>query len=357
VIRTFVLANVSDRIVDPVPAPLVAPRVDAIGEVPVPLAHLDIAEFSAAVDASRSNAVLSLTTRRSFPPDTAGRVVDFHFLLDLDGNAETGGAGTAAAVPTDFTGVEFVVTIRARGLRVESVAARRWEPGARAFEPVDPKRISATLETLEAIPDFPFLRSAGPDGDGELPRFPVGELASVIVPAGLLSLPTASAFRVEYVTVDAASGVVDLARSPGMRFDLPVFPECRTEPGIVDRGDTATVFASGMLPDRDVHLLLGADEVGSGHTDAEGKVKLALPIPADARFGPRLVTVGALAVSADCSVTVRDPDSPPGDDAGEPSLFERCCRRLSVQLWVLIVLVLIVLIVLIVVVVRRRRSQ
>lgn len=342
-IRSFVLANMPDRIVDPVTPPLVAARVDGIGEIPSPSEHLDIAEFAAAIDASRSSSVLSLTTRRPFPIASTA-VVDLHFLVDLDGNRETGLPASAAGVPSDFAGAEFVASVRLRGLRVESVVARRYDSQKREFEGLDPKRIKAIVETLEAIPDFPLdLRNTNPDGGGDLLRFPVAELVRVIVPAGLLALPTATAFRVEYLTVDVASGLIDSAKSPGMRFELPVFPKCRTEPEIVDRGDTATVFASGLLPDREVHLLLGADQVGSGHTDAAGSVRLALAIPAAARFGPRLVTVGALAVSADCSVAVRDPDAPPGKD--EQSLFERCCRRFSIQFWILTGLVLIILIV------------
>jgi hypothetical protein len=339
-IRNYVLANMPDRVVDPVTAPLVAARVDTIGEIPSPSEHLDIAEFAAAIDASRSNSVLSLTTRRPFP--SASTAVDFHFLVDLDGNRETGVPASAAAVPSDFAGAEFVASVRVRGQRVESVVARRYDSQKREFESLDPNRIKAIVETLEAIPDFPLdLRNT--HSPGELLRFPAAELVRVIVPAGLLALPTATAFRVEYLAVDVASGLVDRAQSPGMRFELPVFPQCRTEPGIVDRGDTATVFASGLLPDREVHLLLGADQVGSGHTDAAGSVHLALAIPANARFGPRLVTVGALAVSADCSVTVRDPDAPPGK--GEQPPFERCCRRFSIQFWIITALVVIILIV------------
>jgi len=348
--RNHVLVNMPDRIVDPVTPPLVAARVDPIGEIPPPFEHIDIADFSAASDASRASSILTVTTRRPFPVGSLA-VVDFHFLLDLDGNAETGGRGSAAAVPTEFAGAEFAVSVRVRGLRVESVVARRFDSRTGQFQNLDPKGITAVIETLEAIPDFPMdLRNTDPDGGGGFLRFPVAQLVRVSVPAGVLVFPTATAFRVEYVVVDAASGTLDRALSPGMRFDLPVFPECRTEPGVVDRGDTATVFASGLLPDRDVHLLLGADEVGSGHTDASGKVELALAIPADARFGPRLVTVGALAVSADCSVTVRDPNAPPdgAGTEGDGSLFARCCRRLTILLWVLLVLVVIVLVLVVV---------
>jgi len=149
----------------------------------------------------------------------------------------------------------------------------------------------------------------------------------------------------------------DRALDPGMRFEEPVFPQCRTEPGIVNRRDTATVFATGMLPDRDVHLLLGADQVGQGHTDAAGNVKLDLPIPPDARFGPRLVTVGALAVSADCSVTVRDPNAPADGGQGQgdgDTLLQKCCKQLTAQLWVLLGLVVILLILVVLLLLRRR---
>src|SRR5262245_46556715 len=68
-----------------------------------------------------------------------------------------------------------------------------------------------------------------------------------------------------------------------------------------------------------------------------------LAIQANARFGPRLVTVGALAVSADCSVTVRDPDPPPGKY--EQPLLDKCCQRFSIQFWIITILVVIILIV------------
>ncbi len=357
--RNHILNLMPDRVVDPVTPPLVSARVDPIGELPPPFAHLDIADFSATTDASRTNSLLALTTRAAIPTGNSN-VFDFHFQLDLDGNAETGGRGKDAGVPTEFTGVELVASVRVRSLQVQSVTVRRWNASTNAFAPVDPKGISAVIETLEAIPDFPFdLRSGDPDNPGALLRFPVAQLVRVTIPVAQLALPTGNSFRVEYLAVDVASGTLDRATDPGMRFELPVFPECRTEPPIVDRGEHATVFATGMLPDRDVHLLLGPDEVGHGHTDKNGSVELDLAIPANAGFGPRLVTVGALAVSADCSVTVRDPNAPPdgggqgGDGTGGSPTGEACCKRLSVQLWVLLALAAIVLALVLVIVLRR----
>ena len=355
-VRTYVLANSPDRVVDPVTPPLVAARVDGIGELAPPFEHLDIAELSVSVDASRSSSILGLTTRRPFPLNSS-RIVDFHFSIDLDGNPETGGATSAAGVPSDYKGVEYVASVRLRGLRVESARLLQYQPKTGEFTALDAGRIRAIRQTLKAIPDFPFdLRSGDPDSPGRLLEFPTREQIQVIVPTALLAFPDATSFGVEFVSHDVDSGTVDRARSPGLNFALPVFPECHTEPATVNQGGSATVFASGMLPDRDVHLLLGADQVGAGHTDAAGAATLALPIPADARTGPRLVTVGALAVSADCTVTVHDRNAPPGDGGGTGggSLIERCCRRLSLQLWVLTLLIVVVLVIVILAFLRRR---
>jgi Ca2+-binding RTX toxin-like protein len=109
---------------------------------------------------------------------------------------------------------------------------------------------------------------------------------------------------VEYVSHDREAGIVDRAAASGMNFKVPKFAECRAEPATVSPGGATTVTASGLLPNREVHLLIGDTTVANGATDAMGSTTIRMPIPPDARLGQRLVTVGALAVSADCSVTV-----------------------------------------------------
>ncbi|HEV8237837.1 MAG TPA: hypothetical protein VGS57_00540 [Thermoanaerobaculia bacterium] len=346
--RNHVLNNMPDRVVDPVTPPLVSARVDPIGDVPLPFAQVDIADFSATTDAARTNSILALQTRRAMPPGNRS-LYDFHFQLDLDGNPETGGRGKAAGVPTEFAGVELVASVRVLVHQVQSVTVRRWNAGTHVFEPVPPTGIHAVIEQLEAIPDFPLdLR----DGHGGFVHFPAAEVVRVSIPVAELALPKGNAFRVEYLAVDLTDGILDRAADPGMRFELPVFPQCHTAPPVVDRGHHATVFATGMLPDRDVHLLLGADEVGHGHTDKNGSVELDLAIPGNARYGPRLVTVGALAVSADCSVTVGDDTTPGGGGGGEGangggSFLARCCKRLAVLLGVLLALMAAALVLLV----------
>lgn len=319
VLRDFALTSIPDRIVDPVTPPLNAARVDIIGDVPAPFEHIDITDFSLGVDAPRENTIFSLTTRRPFPPSST-RAVDFHYLLDLDNNPATGGAPAAIVggnIPTDFTGAEYASTVSFTGSTIDSVAFWTFDPGTGQFI-LMPDRVQAIRDTVESIPDFPFdRRNLDPDNPnpGEPLMFPSQELIRLIVPTDILTIPADATFRVAYISHEIDSGLIDRARTPGMNFQLPVFPECQTNPEVISQGQTTDVIASGLLPNRDVHLLLGATEVGTGVTDSDGRVTLPLAIPTDARVGDRLVTVGALAVTADCSVTVEGLD---GDGANVP---------------------------------------
>jgi hypothetical protein len=344
-VRNFVLANVSDRVVDPVTPPLVASHVDSIGELKPPFEHLDIADIAVRVDDKRENAMFELVTRRPIAPKSRAEM-DFHFLLDLDANSKTGGSKPALAaigVPSTFPGAEYVGRVRLQGRKVTAFTLFRFDEEAGKYLPIDDERIRAFRETIKAIPDFPMGRAHDPDTPPQsVYDLPVKEVIVMAVPVSLMPVQQNSRFAIEYVARDVASGTLDRARTYGMDFRLPVFPECRTEPENVPRGGSTQVISSGLLPNREVHLLLGPEEVAHGTTDASGKVTIEMPIPADAKTGQRLVTVGAAAVSADCSVTVEKPPAgQPGDGGGKPGTLTQCCERLSLQLWIIIAVMVI----------------
>ena len=342
--RAYTVANIDDHIIDPVPRPLAATRVDLIGEVQEALAFIDITDFALRVDNARANTVFSLNTRRPFPKELEG-ITDYHFLLDVDSDAATGGAPATIAgweIPTKFEGGEYAASVRFDGPEIAGVRLYEYDTQAGAFEAVDDDRVRAVRVRIDSIPDFPF-GNRGHDPDSPPPvvpeDFPIAERIDVIVPTDLVKVPEDAVFRVEYVANRPDKDSVDRARSPGLNFRPPVYPECKTDPGEVRRGGTTMVMASGLIPERDQHLLLGDIELTHGMSDAAGNATFTMDIPEDARLGQRLVTVGALAVSADCSVTITDGKPgglPPGDD---------CCRQISFQLWIIIaVLMLLVLV-------------
>lgn len=310
VVRDFVLTNVDDHIVDPIVPPLTAARVDPIGEVQESFGYIDISDYGVTVENSRMNTSFVLNTRR--PLARNNLKTEYQFMLDIDNNPQTGGTPSKIKnqeFKTDFTGAEYAVVALFAGRKLESLKFYRYIAQLDDFEQVRLSKIRATMEPVLMTPDFPFGKiSQDPDTPNIFSRdIPVSEIVSVTVPLAILRMPTDNDFRVEYIAEDLESKKTDKAGTIGMSFELPSFPDCYTQPGVSKTGDSVKVFASGLLPDNDVHLLLGDEELGLGKTNSDGKVELRLPIPSDATLGNRLVTVGSLAVSADCNVMVKDP--------------------------------------------------
>lgn len=348
-LRDFALTNVPDRVVDPVIPPLVSARIDPPGDVPEEFGYIDITDFSVRVDNPRLNTIFALSTRRPLPDSNPQS--EFHFLVDIDGNSATGGAPSTLPDPiikSDFSGVEFIITARFRGRELESVRFFQYMPVIEAFERVRLDKLDARMEPIIMIPDFPMGSVPDPDGGQIAPieGVPVAEMVSISIPNQILVMPTDNNFSVEYIAVDIDTETTDVAKSVTMNFDLPVFPDCYADPPVAPRGSTTKIISSGLLADREVHLLLGDIEVGSGMTDSDGQVTLEFKVPEDARLGERLVTVGAAAVSADCSLIVTDEN-----DNGHSDQDDSCCNRQPtlpvIQLWIIIFLLIVIIILLI----------
>ena len=315
IMRNLVLAEVPDRVVDPVVPSLVATRPDSLGELQSPFQHLDIAEVEVRLDQNRTTSFFSVRTRRPFPKDATGST--FYFIIDLDLNPATGAKPEALkelGVPSDFAGADHVGIVELRGRTVARTRFLRFDPGVGRLEEVPDANVRATVETLETIPDFPMGRQ-GPNGvTVPTDRIPAREQINLIVPIGVIALDDKAAIRAEFIARGPNDRVIDRARASRLDFSLPVFPHCDVAPATVAAGGATTVLASGLLKDRPLHLLLGDKEVAVGRSDGDGRARLNLPIPAGARLGPHLVTVGALAVTADCTVNVAKPDGgEPGD--------------------------------------------
>jgi len=351
--REHAVTEIDDHVIDPVPRPLAATRVDLIGEVAEEVGFVDIADFALRINNARTSTVFELTTRRPMPDDLVG-LTAYHFILDLDGNRNSGGAAAAVGeppVPSRFEGAEYIASAVLRGRQVATFELYEFDTASGSFRRLDDRRIKARRERINAIPDFPFgNRPRDPDDftAAVAEEFPVAERIEFTAPAELVSVGEDAVFRVEYVASRPDAGTVDRARSPGLNFRPPVYPQCRTEPASVHPGGTTMVFASGLLPERDQHLLLGDQELTHGMSDGAGNANFTVDIPVTARTGERLVTVGADAVSADCSVTVEGTDGS-GEDAQDkpsPGLLEECCRYVSTQLWLVVALLVVIVLVL-----------
>ena len=322
--RDEALNQIPDRTVDPVLPPMVATRTDGLGDVGEGLAHFDIAEVEVRVDTARAAATFSIITRRPFPQDMTDPST-FYFLIDEDLNQATGARAEALkerGIPSDFEGADKIGVVRLRGPIVAGLSVFVGDANGGLVE-IDPGRIRAVVDPIDMVPDFPMGRSFDPDRPPRaVTSVPSQTMVSLIFPIEQMRLTEASKLRAEFITGTAKGEVIDRALTRYLDFALPVFPVCKVIPETVEPGGTTHVLATGLLPNRAVHLLLGPDEVSTGRADGDGTAQLALPIPPDAREGKRLVTVGAIAVTADCTVTVKSdggggPTGPGGIDVGK----------------------------------------
>jgi hypothetical protein len=69
------------------------------------------------------------------------------------------------------------------------------------------------------------------------------------------------------------------------------------------------------MPNRPVHLIFGDRHIANGHADAAGTVSIDTAVPAYARDGQHLITVGTdqTALTADCVTTVKGGPRPQKD--------------------------------------------
>jgi len=289
--------TLSDTTVDPVPLPLRSARSDVIAEVPSDFAFVDIAEILVTVDRTRASTEFALTTRRPLPRPLMRRSkTTFYFAVDRDNNSATGGSPSTVGAPSKFAGAELVTIVRLVPTKAQpvNVLAFKFNPASAAFEPLVHRSIRGGWVTVRPVIDYAGLRQ---------PQF-VAERVSVIM-ANKVRGPLAPAFRVEYISSHLGGDVVDRATTQGMNFAPPVFPSCETDPPAVRVGAATTVRASGLLPDRKVHVLLGPREVAATTSDSEGNAAASFEVPRGARRGKHLITVGALAVTGDCFLIVK----------------------------------------------------
>lgn len=253
-------------------------------------------------------------------------------------------------IKTDFDGADYVGTVRMHRGEIEKVTLYRFVKELGLFEKIINPKIRGIRDQISYIIDFPMGRTSTPPHDVGVNQQVSHDVIKLRAPVNTIGIGENINYRVEYQT-ELDGRVVDRARTPGLRFDLPVFPVCRTDPAVVKHGETTKVISTGLLPNREVHLLLGDKEVGSGLTDVNGSIILDLLIPVDAISGERLVTVGALAVSADCHVVIEE------DDEGEPVPDpddRQCCQDIISQMWYAIALLILISILLLFLIIRKR---
>jgi hypothetical protein len=253
-------------------------------------------------------------------PCKPGSRTDYEYTADLDANPGTG-ATPAAIAKVGLTarprGAELVARVSvlggaARGPEFRTCRTRvaAWTASAGRLVPLR-DGVRAHILTLRAYPLF------SPRLQGTV-RAQVFELLNTVELQVLnrtlpVKIALNRAVRLSAAITSPGRRVVDrLGKSDaGSRFVLqrPRFPHCFPARAGV-RGSTVPVRFDGLRPNKEIHALLGATQVLDGvNSDSRGEGVIQMPIPANARPGSHLVTIGheyrGLALTADCTVVVR----------------------------------------------------
>jgi hypothetical protein len=287
-------------------------RTDRIKDAPLPFTDLST------VTATNEGATTKLLHEPMGPLNRehfkTGDYFDYYTFIDQDQNTATGGAAEALGVDIQFKGAELVTRVRVRlGDRGFTFTPTVWRFTGGNFAEVEDERIRAYAFPLVAVSE---RRSTHLTDQITL------ELPTAVFGSGI------NDFRVQAAVVSYSAKkvlVLDLldedAQRPGrdFRWRSPEFPVCSVAPGTAPRGGNIVVVSSGLLPNRPVHLIFGDRHIANGHAGADGSVSISTAIPADARDGQHLITVGTdgTALTADCVTTVEGGTRPgPGNGEG-----------------------------------------
>jgi hypothetical protein len=305
--RDQALLHIPDREVDPVLSPLSSMKVDKVGELPREK-YLDIDAVLVAVDVRRGSTSFALSTFGLIPKPALNTTLtnqplnttlNYYFLADLDNNPITGGQPAKLGIPSGFQGAELVGSVTVglgnKGNYISEPTTWIFDRG-QFIETVRPNNIqSEVLTDRVTITPAPGKRLNNYSQD-------IANIITLTISNELRGLISDS-IRLEAVSENPLTGAVDVANG---NFTLiqPSFPVCQVEPSAGRPGNTFVVHATGLVPNSDVHAILGDEEVAKGVTDSVGNVFLQFRAADDTTSGVRLMTVGTAALTADCTLKI-----------------------------------------------------
>lgn len=274
-------------------------RTDVVLDVLAP--EVDLATVAVAEIPSADTFVISHLTFGLIPRENVEN--QYLTFADLDNEPHTGGAPADLGFTTDFEGAELVTQVVVRPGHETGATAWVYRDGAFA-EITD---VTSEVTTLTGTEDGV-------------------ELANTVNVALPLSLrgPASIPFRfqaiAEQLQGDRAFDIMpngSLTGGVSVALTPPIYPVCSVEPLQAQPGETVKIEIAGLLPNENVHVVLGDVLVATGATDSNGEAVIDLTLPGDTGGGPRLVTVGVdgTALTADCFVELPRRDVERGHEA------------------------------------------
>ncbi len=293
------------------PGPVLAMRLfDGPREQALP-GHLDLSALSLTLDTRTASAELTQRLWGLFPCRALGRG-EYRYYADLDNRPGTGASRAALAglgLPSTFRGVDLVARVIVAGgkepgsYRTCRSSGEVWTVRNGKVGRLQQPAFVARIRTMRTfLPHYPINGAPVPKVDSlDVLSMVELKLLNRFLP---IRIREKAPIRV-LVQVVADEKPLD-GFSGRLILERPLFPHCFPA-ATGASGSTVEITFDGLRPNREIHALLGPNEVLRGvRTDASGSGRIQLPIPNGTSRGNHLVTIGhdGLALTADCTVAV-----------------------------------------------------
>jgi hypothetical protein len=263
-------------------------------------------------------------------PDQAQNL-QYWTLVDTDNDPVTGANQqllTNIGVPnTNFNGTDLVIVAEVNNRKITGEV---WQyrqgnlislpSGAFSFDiltmtmeplyaPIAPMNENSNVGISDTIPDA-------------TPQVRIHDIISATINAEVIQIPLGKTFSLQAISVDKGSTLKGAPGTPPIADKLPdipekagttltleyrQFPHCFPLNDVV-AGMTVKIKLEGLLPNANIHGLLGPTPVFNGTTDSTGGGIIDFPIPSGTKGGLHLITIGVddTALTADCVINVRE---------------------------------------------------
>jgi hypothetical protein len=293
--------------------------IDDVGENQTLLPYQDISYVRAILD-SRNNITYFMQNLFGYIPETIKSNnqtnLQYWILVNSDNNTSTGGNETilkSIGVPsTMFRGTDLAFLAEpgtTKNLANTTGAVWRLSENSPNVQAISPKLARVELRT--ALLEVHYASNAT-QALSSIDRLPVYDSVTALINNTEDSIELDKPFSLQAIIssngtiLDTLYRETEPARST-LVLTNPLFPQCFVNE-VAQTGKNATIQISGLLPNENLHALLGPRAVANGTTSAFGNSTIQFNVPDDASPGLHLITVGVddTALTADCEIEIRN---------------------------------------------------
>jgi hypothetical protein len=294
-------------------------KVDKVKEYKVLKPYEDIALISVTLDKKQKTVYFGQQLYGLLPQNTKLQnqsKAEYWSLVDLDNNKNTGinkNMLMNISFPlTNISGIDLAILAKPSNINLtnaNNITGNAWVLKDNTLKKLSPSEVRFSLQTA-LIHHHDHAGGAKQVSENEIPLY--NTIYAQLNNTNLVKLD--SPFSVQSFVISNGTVVdrLDYKENEPRFLELsqPLFPVCHANQDGME-GQNVTVSATGLLPNNNVHALLGTRLVANGSTDATGNSTIVINIPRGTPAGSHLMTIGVdkTALTADCQIKVQEQNS------------------------------------------------